>query len=86
MPKLAALLLISTLAGCAIVELKPPLCPGTRSYDVQLCRGEKPYMIPNPPYAAFQRKAKCEQCIDIDQNCVWGIPQHCKPKWPFEQR
>ena len=86
MRKLAAFLLISTLAGCASVELKPPPCPGTRSYDVQLCRGEKIYTIPNPPLGALQRKAKCDACIDIEQNCVWGVPQQCRPKWQWDQK
>lgn len=85
MRKLAAILLL-TLTGCSSIEIKPPLCPGTREYDVQLCRGEKMYQIPNPPYMALQRKAKCDACIDIHQNCVWGIPQQCKPKWQWDQK
>lgn len=74
----------STLAGC--LTIKPPLCPGTREYDVQLCRGEKMYQIPNPPYMALQRAAKCDACIDIEQNCVWGVPKQCRPKWQWDQK
>ena len=84
MKKLLSLLLFVGLTGCAGVEIKPPPCPGTRSYDVQLCRGEKIYSIPNPPYAALQAKAKCDACIDVDQNCVWGIPPQCKPQWKWQ--
>jgi hypothetical protein len=86
MRKLVAYLFLLTLAGCGSVQIKPPLCPGTRDYDVQVCRGEKVYHIPNPPLAALQRKAKCEQCIDIKDNCVWGVPQHCEPKWRWDQK
>lgn len=84
MRKLAALLLSLSITGCSSIQFKEPLCPGTRSYNVQLCRGEKPYIIPNPPGFAFQQEAKCNKCIDIDQNCVWGVPQHCKPKWKWQ--
>jgi hypothetical protein len=74
----------AALSGC--LTLEKPLCPGTRAYDPQICRGEKWVHIPNPPYAALQAKAKCDACIDIHQNCVWGIPQQCKPKWPWEEK
>lgn len=73
-----------SLAGCLTME--PPPCPGTRSYDVQLCRGERIYQIPNPPYMALQRKAKCDACIDIQNNCYHGIPKHCEPKWKWDQK
>ena len=76
--------LVPLLAACG--GLSAPLCPGTRSYDIQLCRGEKPQFIPNAPYAALQRKAKCEVCVDIDQNCVWGVPKKCEPKWQWSQQ
>jgi len=75
-------LAVICLGGC--LTLKPPLCPGTRHYDPQFCRGETLTYIHNPPYMALQRKAKCEQCIDIENNCYHGVPQHCRPKWPFE--
>jgi len=68
------------LFGCSGVEFVAPPCPGTRHYDVQLCRGEKPVYLPNPPYAALQRKAKCDACIDIENNCYHGIPPQCRPK------
>jgi len=77
-------LAVVSLAGCSTMEA--PLCPGTRSYDVQLCRGEKPRFISNPPYSALHRKAKCDACIDIDDNCVWGVPPKCEPKWQGYRR
>ena len=75
---------ITTLVGCGSIQ--PPPCPGTRHYDVQLCRGERIYQIPNPPYMALQRAQKCEQCIDIEQNCYHGIPKQCRPKWQWDQK
>ena len=81
--KLSSIAIFTTLiAGCGSIQ--PPLCPGTRSYDVQLCRGERIYQIPNPPYMALQRQSKCNACIDIQNNCYHGVPNHCQPKW--EQR
>jgi len=76
--------LVFLLAACSGLPVPP--CPGTRSYDIQLCRGEKPLFIPNPPYSALHRKAKCDACVDIDQNCVWGVPKKCEPKWQWNQQ
>lgn len=84
MRKLLLALTVVSLGGCLTFEAPP--CPGTRHYDVQLCRGEKHYSIPNPPYAALQAHAKCEACIDIQQNCVWGVPKQCRPKWQWDQK
>ena len=83
--KLSSIAIFTALiAGCGSIQ--PPLCPGTRSYDVQLCRGERIYQIPNPPYMALQRKAKCDACIDIETNCYHGVPRHCQPKWQWDQK
>jgi hypothetical protein len=71
-----------TLTACT---LPPPLCPGTREYDVQVCRGEKRLRIGNFPYEAQQRARKCEQCIDIEDNCYHGLPPQCRPKWKFDK-
>lgn len=73
--------LIMALGACA---LEPPPCPGTRAYDIQVCRGEKPLRIPNFYMEAIQRSKKCEQCIDIEANCYHGLPPQCRPKWKFE--
>ena len=78
--KLALIFIFLNLWSCSGIEFVAPPCPGTRHYDVQLCRGEKIYMIPNPPYAALQRAAKCDACIDIENNCYHGIPPQCRPK------
>lgn len=80
MKKLFILSVCLFLSGCTGIKFQEPLCPGTRHYDVQLCKGEKIYMIPNPPYAALQRKAKCDACIDIEQNCYHGVPKQCQVK------
>lgn len=45
------------LSGCA---LSPPLCPGTRSYDPQICRGEKWQRIPNFEQEAIKRRQRGE--------------------------
>jgi hypothetical protein len=65
------------LGACG--ALPPPLCPGTREYDVQVCRGEKTYRVPNFYGEAEQRRNKCLQCIDVDQNCyMMAPPRQCK--------
>ena len=70
-----------TLAACG--SLAPPLCPGTREYDVQVCRGEKTFRVPNFYGEAEQRRNKCLQCIDVNQNCyMMAPPKQCKiNKW-----
>ena len=80
MRKLLISLLILDLTACG--SIPQPLCPGTREYDVQYCRGEKPRM--ERPYIhgeAEQRENKCNQCIDIRPNCYRGIPPQCRPQW-----
>lgn len=69
------------LGGCLTFE--PPLCPGTRAYDPQICRGEKWIHIPNPPYYALQQKQKCDACIDVENTCGGMIPKQCRVqrKW-----
>lgn len=74
---LIAIMAIS-LVGCSALE---PRCPGTRSYDPQVCRGEKPQRLSNFPYEALQREQKCNACIDIASNCVWGVPPKCERTW-----
>jgi hypothetical protein len=74
----------ATLSGC--LTLEKPLCPGTRAYDPQICRGEKWTYIPNPPMYALQQQEKCNKCIDVEQNCVWGVPKQCKPQWKWDQK
>jgi hypothetical protein len=77
--------LVANLAGCSSIEIKPPLCPGTREYDVQVCRGEKHRVGTNFPMEALQRANKCEKCIEIEKNCYHGLPPQCRTKWRFEQ-
>lgn len=69
-------LTVTSLSGC--FALAPPLCPGTRAYDPQICRGEKWVHIPNPPYYALQLAEKCNKCIDVQNTCGHMIPTHCK--------
>lgn len=71
---------VIALTGCSVIE---PLCPGTRSYDPQVCRGEQFQRLNNFPYEALQREQKCNACVDVANNCVWGIPQQCQKtsKW-----
>jgi hypothetical protein len=67
--------IVVTLTGCSAFQ---PLCPGTRSYDPQVCRGEQFQRLSNFPNEALQRNDKCNACIDVGNNCVWGIPQQCQ--------
>lgn len=79
MRKLLISLLVVQLTACG--ALPTPPCPGTRSYDIQVCRGEKPRRLDNFPMEAIQRANKCERCIDIDNNCYHGVPPQCRPQW-----
>jgi hypothetical protein len=42
--RLFIVITLLALQGCASYR---PLCPGTRSYDPQVCRGEKFERLPN---------------------------------------
>ena len=42
--RLLSLIVILAVQGCASYR---PLCPGTRAYDPQVCRGEKFERLPN---------------------------------------
>lgn len=44
--RIATLAIVLALTGCSALEYRP-LCPGTRSYDPQICRGEKWQQLPN---------------------------------------
>jgi hypothetical protein len=80
MRKLLIALLAAQLTACGSLPELP--CPGTRSYDVQYCRGERPRApLGNFPFEAQQRARKCDQCIDIENNCYHGVPPECRPKW-----
>jgi hypothetical protein len=46
------------LYGCAGYQ---PLCPGTRSYDPQVCRGEKFQRLPNFQNEAIIRHQRGER-------------------------
>ena len=75
--KISSLALAMLTAACVSLPQMP--CPGTRSYDVQVCRGEKTYRVPNFYGEAEQRQNKCLQCVDIDQNCyMMAPPKQCK--------
>jgi len=78
MHKILVLATIVALTGCSSFQ---PLCPGTRSYDPQVCRGEQFQRLSNFPNEALQRNDKCNACIDVANNCVWGVPQQCEAKW-----
>jgi hypothetical protein len=49
---------LTLLAGCS--SIPRPLCPGTRSYDPQVCRGEKFQRIPNFENEAIVRRQRGE--------------------------
>jgi hypothetical protein len=77
MRKLLVALLTVNLTACGSLPQLP--CPGTRDYDIQVCRGEKPIRVPNFYGMAQQRYDKCLQCIDVDQNCYHiQPPKQCK--------
>lgn len=69
MKRLIPLMFLIT-TGCSSVDnfinTYQPLCPGTRSYDPQLCRGEKPARLPN-----FVNEAHkiMEHCGSIGADC-----------------
>ena len=44
--RIALLAILLALTGCSTLEYRP-LCPGTRAYDPQICRGEKWQQLPN---------------------------------------
>lgn len=51
------LLILAVLSGCASYQ---PLCPGTRHYDPQVCRGEKFQRLPNFENEAIKRRQRGE--------------------------
>lgn len=65
-----ALILTLVVSGCSTVNTvlssHPPLCPGTRAYDPQICRGEKFTRLPN-----FTNEAQriMERCGSIGADC-----------------
>ena len=54
--RLLLLASLLVLTGCSVY----PLCPGTRSYDPQVCRGEKFQRIPNFENEAIIRRQRGE--------------------------
>lgn len=48
------------LTGCAFISTTVPLCPGTRHYDPQICKGEYFQQIPNFENEALIRRARGE--------------------------
>jgi len=65
------LLVVVLITGCSSYR---PLCPGTRYYDPQVCRGESFQRLNNFKNEALQREAKCDANIQPEINCVWGRP------------
>ena len=64
---------VIVLTGCG--SLPTPLCPGSRYYDPQVCRGEQfQQRLSNFPYEALQREQKCNAGIQPNINCIWGQP------------
>lgn len=45
--RIALLAILLALTGCSSLNNYRPLCPGTREYDPQICRGEKWQQLPN---------------------------------------
>jgi len=48
------------LAGCTSLPTFQPLCPGTRPYDPQICKGEKFQRLPNFENEAIIRRQRGE--------------------------
>jgi hypothetical protein len=78
MQRILVATLVIVLAGCSSFQ---PRCPGTRSYDPQVCRGEQFQRLSNFPNEALQREQKCNACVDVADNCVWGVPKQCQRVW-----
>jgi hypothetical protein len=57
---LALVLLLSGCASNPLLSYKP-LCPGTRHYDPQICRGETWQQLPNFTNEALIRAARGEK-------------------------
>ena len=51
---------ILTLSGCAVINDMAPICPGTRYYDPQICRGEYFQQLPNFENEALIRRSRGE--------------------------
>lgn len=49
-----------TTSGCAFIKETTSLCPGTRSYDPQVCRGEFFQQLPNFENEAIIRRQRGE--------------------------
>ena len=58
---LAIVLLLSGCASSNPLLAYKPLCPGTRAYDPQICRGEKWQQLPNFENEALVRAARGEK-------------------------
>ena len=58
--RLLTLVFVLILAGCSSVRFEP-LCPGTRYYDPQICRGEKWHQLPNFENEAIIRHQRGER-------------------------
>lgn len=48
------------LTGCSTIEQIASTCPGTRSYDPQMCRGEFFQQLPNFENEALTRRQRGE--------------------------
>jgi len=53
-------IITSLLTGCAFVKQTAMNCPGLKSYDPQMCRGEFFQQIPNFEHEALIRRANGE--------------------------
>lgn len=58
--RIALLAIVLVLTGCAGVQYRP-LCPGTRYYDPQICRGETWQQLPNWDHEAIVRAQRGEK-------------------------
>lgn len=59
MKAILAIGLVLLVSGCASSGWKP-LCPGTRTYDPQTCRGERFQTLPNFENEALIRRSRGE--------------------------
>ncbi len=56
----ALIILLLTTSGCAFVKETMSTCPGLRSYDPQLCKGESFQQLPNFEHEAIIRRQRGE--------------------------
>jgi len=62
----STLMVALLLSSCSSLEKYQPLCPGTRYYDPQVCKGEKFTRLPN---FVNQTQLIMDQCGSLGPDC-----------------